>query len=81
MRWSNAEYDELAEELEDTVNREKRKEIGYRMQEILADEIPVVPVCAPDSFAAYRSDNFIGWSDLPCWDGRKVLRDIQPAQW
>ena len=83
MRWSNAEYDELAEELEDTVDREKRKEIGYRMQEILADEIPVVPVCAPDSFAAYRLDNFIGWDTNVQYRpyARKILHDIQPAQW
>ena len=80
-RWSNTEFDELVEELRNTVDRERRKEIGYRMQEILANEEPEVPVCAPDSFAAYRSDNFIGWSDHPFWNVRKVLRDIQPAQW
>jgi peptide/nickel transport system substrate-binding protein len=78
-RYSNAEFDALAEELQDTVDREKRKEIGYRMQEILALDMPAVPVCAPDSFVAYRSDNFIGWHDRPCW--KKVLQDIQPAQW
>lgn len=83
MRWSNAEYDALADEIEDTVDREERKEIGYQMQEILADERPEVPVCAPDSFASCQSDNFIGWDKhvgLRPYD-KRILRDIQPAQW
>jgi peptide/nickel transport system substrate-binding protein len=78
MRWSNVEYDALADEIEDTVDRETRKEIGYQMQEILADEVPVVPVCAPDKFVAYRSDNFIGW-DTDVYFG-PVTRTIS-AQW
>ena len=83
MRWSNAEYDALADEIEDTGDREKRKEIGYRMQEILANEMPLVPVCAPDSFVAYRPDNFIGWDTNIQYRpyARKILHDIQPAQW
>ena len=75
-RWSNSEYDALADEIEDTVDREKRKEIGHRMQEILADEVPIVPIGAPDRFAAYRADNFIGWDT----DRGKYI-DVQPAQW
>ncbi|NQE05387.1 hypothetical protein C5S32_05915 [ANME-1 cluster archaeon GoMg1] len=82
-RWSNTDFDEWVEELRDTVDRERRKEIGYRMQEILANEEPEVPVCAVDKFAAYRSDNFVGWDTTVHYSpyARKILLDIQPAQW
>jgi peptide/nickel transport system substrate-binding protein len=80
--WSNSEFDALAEELIDTVDREKRKEIGYRMQEILATEVPKVPICASHTLVAYRADRFIGWDSDPLYlpYDRKILLNVKPVR-
>ena len=80
--WSNSEFDALAEELIDTVDREKRKEIGNRMQEILATEVPSVPIYAPHTLVAYRSDGFIGWDSDPLYRpyDRKILLNVKPVR-
>ena len=73
--YSNLEFDKLAEELIDTVDREKRKEIGYRMQEVLARDVPGVSICAPHTLVAYKSDRFIGWDSDPLYRpyNKKIL--------
>ena len=80
--WSNSEFDALAEELIDTADREKRKEIGNRMQEILATEVPTVPICAPHTLVAYRSDRFIGWDSDPLYRpyDKKILLNVKPVR-
>jgi len=68
--YDSSEYNELTEELRSTADREERKEIGYRMQEILAEDVPTVPICTSDVIFAYRSDRFEGWDDAApmYWD-------------
>jgi peptide/nickel transport system substrate-binding protein len=85
--YSNPEYDQLIEEIRSTADREERKEIGYKMQEILGNDLPFVPICSGDAMFAYRSDGFVGWEweevhPLSRWlTDIKVLLNIQPAQW
>jgi peptide/nickel transport system substrate-binding protein len=80
--YSNPEFDELAEELIDTAERKKRKEIGNRMQEILATDIPKVPICAPHTLVAYRSDRFVGWDSDPLYRpyDLKILLNLKPMR-
>ena len=80
--WSNSEFDALAEELIDTVDRERRKAIGHRMQEILATEVPTVPICAPHTLVAYRSDGFTGWDSDPLYRpyDKKILLNVKPVR-
>ncbi|NQE04558.1 hypothetical protein C5S32_01690 [ANME-1 cluster archaeon GoMg1] len=80
--WSNSEFDALAEELIDTADREKRKEIGNRMQEILATEVPTVPICAPHTLVAYRSDRFIEWDSDPLYRpyDKKILLNVKTVR-
>lgn len=63
--YDNSDYNQLAEDLQGTAGREERKEISYKMQDILAEDVPTVPICSSDVILAYRSDRFTGWEDVP----------------
>jgi len=62
--YNDSDYNSLAEELRSTADPDERKRIGYRMQEILAQDVPTVPICGADVIFAYRSDRFSGWEDV-----------------
>lgn len=52
------------------------------MQEILAEEIPTVPICDTDSYFAYRKDRFTGWEKLNSYsdiDNPTVLSSLVPV--
>ncbi len=59
--YDNPEYNALVKSIRDTADREEILRLAYRMQEILARDIPSVPVCTSDTIVAYRSDRFTGW--------------------
>ncbi|QSZ26782.1 ABC transporter substrate-binding protein [Aceticella autotrophica] len=61
--YSNNEYDQLIKQLQNTTNKEDRKKIAYQMQDILARDIPSIPICVSDTVVAYRSDKFTGWKE------------------
>lgn len=62
--YDEPDYNALAEELRNTADQDERKEIGYQMQEILAEDVPTVPICSTDVIFAYRADRFAGWEDV-----------------
>lgn len=59
--FNNSRYNELTTKLRSTADREERKQIGYELQEILAQEVPSVPICSADVIFAYKSNRFTGW--------------------
>lgn len=80
--FNNPEFNSLTTKVRNTVNDEERKDTGYRMQEILADLVPTVPICTTDSYVAYRSDRFSGWEKLHDYSNiqdPKVLSVLQPV--
>jgi peptide/nickel transport system substrate-binding protein len=71
--FNNSGFNTLTAEVRNTVNRTERKEIGYQMQEILAENIPTVPICSTDSLIAYRKDRFTGWENLSLLEDPNVI--------
>jgi peptide/nickel transport system substrate-binding protein len=63
--YSNPEYDQLYIEQGVTVDPAKRKEILFKMQEILLRDTPYIIAWYPQSIAAYRVDRFQGWVEDP----------------
>ena len=43
------------------MDREKRKEIVFKIQEIYAEDLPAISLYYPDSMAAYNPDKGIIW--------------------
>jgi len=59
----NAEYDQLAELQSTQFDVEERRASVFRMQEILAEEIPLVVMYFRQSPSVYRTDELTGWVD------------------
>jgi peptide/nickel transport system substrate-binding protein len=59
--YSNPEYDALFEEQAITVDKAKRRELLFKMQEILLRDVPyIIPYYSSD-IQAFRNDRFTGW--------------------
>lgn len=57
----NQELNRLLEEQLREMDRDKRKEIVMRIQELHARELPAIPLYYPDTLAAYNPDKGIEW--------------------
>ncbi len=60
-RFSNPEVDRLTELLKVTFDPEERKKIAWRIQEILAEEVPIVVLYYRKIINPYRDAEFEGW--------------------
>jgi peptide/nickel transport system substrate-binding protein len=82
--YSNPEYDQLFEEQETTVDQAKRKEIVWKMQEIMLRDVPYIIPYYQQKVQAYRSDRFQGWVNeegaLLYLQDRTSLTMITPIQ-
>ncbi len=63
--WSNAEYDQLFEQQAVALDPEKRKEIVWRMQEILYDQSPYITLVYAKTLEAYDTARWQGWVKSP----------------
>lgn len=54
-------FDELAQEQLRTVDEEERMAIGAEMQQIVADDLPLLPLYYEDSFHIFNEDVFDQW--------------------
>ncbi|MET1127802.1 MAG: ABC transporter substrate-binding protein [Thermoproteota archaeon] len=60
-RFSDPEVDRLTEQLKTTFDPQKRKEIAWRIQEILAEKVPIVVLYYRKFVNPYRTDKLTGW--------------------
>ncbi len=63
--WSNKTYDKLYSEQLSEFNLTKRKEIIWKMQDMLAEQLPIIPIWVDDVIEAYRVNTFTGWIPMP----------------
>jgi len=81
--YNNPEYNSLVSRMKNTTNQAEIKQLAYRMQDLLAADIPTVPVCTTDTLVAYRNDRFTGWDMgigyYSILDPR-VLENLTPVQ-
>ena len=63
--WVNETYNELLEQQKTVMNIEERRDIIYRLQEILAEELPIIPIWSAYVIEAYRVDRYTGWIPMP----------------
>jgi peptide/nickel transport system substrate-binding protein len=63
--YANAEYDELASASLEEQNFDRRRQLLYRMQAILAADLPQIPLYVPRVLNLYREDRFTGWLAEP----------------
>jgi peptide/nickel transport system substrate-binding protein len=80
--YNNAEYNSLIAQTKNTPDPATIKQLGYRLQEILARDVPSVPVSTIDTIVAYRTDRFTGWDIGPGYYtilSPKVLTNLTPV--
>ncbi|MBC7260977.1 MAG: hypothetical protein H5T63_03100 [Chloroflexi bacterium] len=63
--YANPQYDELVEALQQARGVEERQELSYKLQEVLAADLPQIPLYLPRVLNLYREDRFTGWSTQP----------------
>ncbi len=59
--YSNAEYDQLFEDQQSTIDLQERIAIVQRMQEIVYDESPYIPLVYPLDLETYNDGEWSGW--------------------
>ena len=59
--WSNKEYDELFLEQQSTIDLQERVALVHRMQQIVYDESPYIPLVYPLDLEAANKGKWTGW--------------------
>ncbi len=59
--YSNPEYDELFKQQAITLDTDERRDIVWRMQEIVHDDVVYIIPFYDQNVQAYRTDRFTGW--------------------
>lgn len=79
--FDNETFNNLIIRLKNTADSKQRKEIGFQLQEILAEQVPCIPVFSQDAFMAYRSDRFVGWESALLSGGGNIrlFTTVKPA--
>jgi peptide/nickel transport system substrate-binding protein len=69
MRYENPEMDQLLVAQREEMNLQKRIQIVYKIQEIIARDLPLLALYTKHSILAYRVDKFTGWGagDVSTW--------------
>lgn len=62
--YSNEKIDELCEEQLHEMNGEKRKEIVFKLQEEIAEEIPQIPIYNTTGYVVFRPEKYDGWKHV-----------------
>ncbi len=60
--WSNAEYDKLSVEQAAQLDPQKRKDLIWRMQQIMYEQTPWVVLTYPEHLEAYNTAKWTGWT-------------------
>ena len=79
--YHNAEFDRISDESAVTMDREKRRQLIWQMQQIISRDVPWIPLYNPNTIEAARSDRFSGWVEMPVgignWWSFCLLKPIQ----
>ena len=81
--YNNIQYNSLVAQVKNTTDPVEVKEMAYQLQDLLAQDVPTVPVATTDTLVAYRSDRFTGWDIGPGYHSimdPKVLENLTPVQ-
>ena len=78
FRYRNPVVDKLLEEQRTELNLTKRIQIVYKIQEIIAHDIPVVTLYVKRYVTAYRTDHFVNWNEKEGPASKLSLLQVKP---
>jgi len=62
--YRNPDFDRIATESSNEMNREARRKMIWQMQEIIMEDVPYIPLYNPLLIEAVRKDKFSGWVNM-----------------
>ena len=62
--YRNPEFDRIADESKRTVNLEQRQELIWRMQKVILEDVPYIPLYNPTLIEVVRKGRFAGWVEM-----------------
>lgn len=68
-QWSDEEYDRLYAEQQTTLDPEVRKDLIWKMQQIVYEQSPYITLTYPEWLEAYDDGTWTGWVRTPSGDG------------
>ena len=72
LYWSNPEFDKLAVAQASATDPARRQALIWQMQQIMYQQSPMIVLVYPDSFEAFNTAKWTGWSQLwgtgPAWN-------------
>jgi peptide/nickel transport system substrate-binding protein len=63
--YANPQYDQVAEAMQEEQNAGQREALLHKLQQILAADLPHIPLYSAQVLYLYRDDRFVGWSAEP----------------
>jgi peptide/nickel transport system substrate-binding protein len=79
--YNNPDFDHLSAQSQSAMDEDRRREIIFRMQQIVMADVPYLPLYLPNQIEAVRTDRFHGW--VPMLDGignRWSFNVIRPVE-
>ena len=67
--WSDAEYDKLYRQQQTTLDDQARKELVWKMEQIVYEQSPYVTLTYPEWLESYDEAQWTGWVRTPAGDG------------
>ncbi len=80
FRYRNPEVDQLLEQQRRTLDPEKRREIVWKVQEIISRDLPVLTLYMKTALVAYRTDRFTGWIEKEGPTSKMSLLNVAPKR-
>lgn len=77
MGYNNSEWDELYLQQRREVDMKRRRQIIWKLQEIFAEDLPMLPLYMSYCTYPYRTDTFIGYVPFPSG----IITDTNPWTW
>jgi peptide/nickel transport system substrate-binding protein len=59
--YQNPDFDRISEESANALDREKRQKLIWKMQKMILQDVPYIPLYNPKLIEAVRTDKFSGW--------------------
>ena len=71
-QWTDAEYDRLYYQQQTTIDPQARKELVWKMQQIVYEQSPYITLTYPEWLEAYDDTGWTGWVRTPSGDGSVI---------
>lgn len=80
FRYRNPELDALLEQQRREMDPERRREIVWRVQEIVARDIPALTLYMRTFLVAYRTERFVGWIETEGPTSKISILNLSPKR-